>query len=104
MARKDWLLLLLLSLPWGCSFLFFKVLGHALPALTIALGRVGIAAAVLVAGLAMAGQSVWLVRAHWRGLLLIGLLNNALPFTLFAYGETLVSAGTAPSSMRSRRS
>src|SRR5690349_4081707 len=95
MARKDWLLLFLLSLPWGCSFFFFKVLGAQWPALTIALGRVGIAAAVLTAGLGLAGQSIWRVRAHWRGLLALGLLNNALPFALFAYGETLVSSGTA---------
>ncbi|GAC1345072.1 MAG: DMT family transporter [Acetobacteraceae bacterium] len=95
MTRKDWLLLVGLSLPWGCSFFFFKVLAAELPPLTIALGRVAIAALVLGAGIGLAGQSVWRIRAHWRGLLGLGLLNNALPFKLFAYGETMVTSGTA---------
>ena len=95
MTRKDWLLLFALSVPWGCSFLFFKVLGAELPPLTIALGRVAIAAAVLGAALAAAGVSVAPFTRHWRDMLLLGLLNNAVPFSLFAWGETLVSSGTA---------
>ena len=95
MSRKDWLLLFALSVPWGCSFLFFKVLAQQLPPLTTALGRVSIGAAALALGLALAGQSVWSIRAHWRGLLALGLLNNAVPFTLFTLGERTVSSGTA---------
>jgi len=95
MTRKDWLLLFALSVPWGCSFLFFKVLGAELPPLTIALGRVAIAAAVLGAALAAAGVSVAPFTRHWQDMLLLGLLNNAVPFSLFAWGETLVSSGTA---------
>jgi len=95
MTRKDWLLLFALSVPWGCSFLFFKVLGAELPPLTIALGRVAIAAAVLGAALAAAGVSVAPFTRHWQDMLLLRLLNNAVPFSLFAWGETLVSSGTA---------
>ena len=95
MTRKDWLLLFALSVPWGCSFLFFKVLGAELPPLTIALGRVAIAAAVLGAALAAAGVSVAPFTRHWQDMLLLGLLNNAVPFSLFAWGEMLVSSGTA---------
>ena len=95
MTRKDWLLLFALSVPWGCSFLFFKVLGAELPPLTIALGRVAIAAAVLGAALAAAGVSIAPFTRHWQDMLLLGLLNNAVPFSLFAWGETLVSSGTA---------
>ena len=95
MSRKDWLLVLALSVPWGCSFLFFKVLGETLPPLTIALGRVGIAASALTLALCVAGRTMRRLRSEWRGLLALGLLNNALPFTLFAWGETKVSSGMA---------
>jgi drug/metabolite transporter (DMT)-like permease len=95
MTRKDWLLLFVLSVPWGCSFLFFKVLGAELPPLTIALGRVGIAAVALNGALMLGGARIGALARHWRPLLALGVLNNAVPFTLFAWGETQVSSGTA---------
>src|SRR5438309_6508482 len=95
MSRKDWLLLAALSLPWGCSFLFFKVLGGPLPPVTMALGRVAIAAAALSVGLSLTGQDLRPLRPYRRDMLALGLLNNALPFTLFAWGETMVSSGMA---------
>lgn len=94
MKRSDWLLLVLLSLPWGCSFLFYRVLAaSALPPLTVAWARVGLAALVLA--LAGQGPRVWRARHAWRGFLAIGLLNNAVPFVLFAWGEHHVTSGTA---------
>jgi drug/metabolite transporter (DMT)-like permease len=93
MKRSDWLLLVLLSLPWGASFLFYRVLAQDLPPLTIALGRVAIAAAALL--LAGQGDAVWRARSHWRSFLLVGLFNNAVPFVLFAYGERTTPAGIA---------
>lgn len=95
MTPKDWLLLLTLSIPWGCSFLFFKVLGAELPPLTIALGRVAIAAGALWLALAASDAQVGALARRWRPLLALGVLNNAVPFTLFAWGETQVSSGTA---------
>ena len=94
MRRSDWLLLVLLSLPWGCSFLFYRVLASALPPLTVALGRVGIAAAVLGLLLGQAPR-VWRARQHWRGFLALGVFNSALPFTLIAWGEHAVPSGIA---------
>ncbi len=94
MKRSDWLLLVLLSLPWGCSFLFYKLLASALPPLTVALSRVGIAAAVLGLLLGQAPRA-WRARQHWRGFLALGLLNNAVPFTLIAWGEHIVPSGIA---------
>ena len=95
MTRNNWLLLLALSIPWGCSFFFFKVLAADLPPLTIALGRVGIAAVALNLALMLAGIRIRAVAPYWRALLLLGIVNNAVPFTLFAWGETRVSSGTA---------
>ena len=44
MGAREWALLVVLSVLWGGSFFFFKVLVAALPPFTVVLGRVGIAA------------------------------------------------------------
>ena len=95
MRRADYVLLFALSLPWGCAFLFFKLLVGQMPPLTVAFGRVAIAAAVIVPALALRGVSLGRHARHWRGLLLLGLLNNAVPFTLLAWGLARTESGTA---------
>jgi drug/metabolite transporter (DMT)-like permease len=66
-----------------------------LPPLTLAFGRVAIAAAIL-AGLAiMSGQRLApLVRA-WPAFAVLGLLNGALPFTLIFWGQTHIPSALA---------
>ena len=94
MDGREWLLLLALSSLWGSSFFFYKILGHTLPSLTIVLGRVGLAAIVLNAVLITRGMR--LTRAMpWGSFMLLGVLNSAVPFTLFAWGETQVTSGMA---------
>ncbi len=94
MIRSDWLLLILLSVPWGCTFLFYRMLASTFPPLTVAFTRVGIAAAVLGLLLGQAPR-VWQARQHWRHFLALGLLNNAVPFTLIAWGEHAIPSGIA---------
>ena len=94
MDGSEWLLLLALSGLWGSSFFFYKVLGHALPPLTIVLGRVGLAALVLNVVLLARGTPLgWAM--PWSSFVLLGVLNSAVPFTLFAWGETRISSGMA---------
>jgi drug/metabolite transporter (DMT)-like permease len=47
MSAADWVLLLILSVLWGGSFYFAKIAVPEIPPLTLALGRVGIAAIAL---------------------------------------------------------
>ena len=94
MNGREWLLLLALSGLWGSSFYFYKVLGHSLPAFTIVLGRVGIAALVLN-GLLVARGIPLGRRSPWGALLILGVLNSVVPFSLFAWGETRISSGMA---------
>lgn len=47
MTRRDWSLLLTLSLLWGGSFVFVELALRGLPPLTIVIGRVGVAALIL---------------------------------------------------------
>lgn len=95
MNLGDWLRLGSLSGIWGGSFLFYRMLAFELPPLTTVLGRVGIAALVLLALLRVTGTPVLIPRSQWWRLLGMSALNNALPFTLFAWGEQRIESGTA---------
>jgi drug/metabolite transporter (DMT)-like permease len=95
MSARNWGLLLLLSLLWGSSFFFYKVLVTALPPVTVVLGRVGIAAIALNLWLLAQGTVMPLSPVLWLRFLLLGLLNNVIPFVLIAWGETRITSGMA---------
>lgn len=95
MSARNWGLLFLLALLWGSSFFFYKILVAALPPVTVVLGRVGIAAIAMNLWLVVTGQKVPLSDGRWRRFLLLGFLNNVLPFILIAWGETRITSGMA---------
>ena len=95
MSAADWLLLVTLSVLWGGSFFFAKLAVLELPPLTVALGRVAIAAAILVVLARMTGVALPDRMAAWRPYLLMGLLNNAVPFGLIFWGQTHIPSGLA---------
>lgn len=95
MGGVEWVLLLTLSLLWGASFFFAKVVLAALPPLTLVLGRTGIAAAALVIGMHAAGYRFRGGPEMVRAYLTMGVLNNVLPFTLFSWSQTEIASGLA---------
>src|SRR5438309_1864152 len=98
MNRRYLLMLVLLALVWGSSFMFIKVADRTLEPSTLILGRLGLAAlvlAVFVPLTAGAGSTAAELRAHWRGLLVVGIVNTALPFWLLSWGETRLDSGLA---------
>jgi drug/metabolite transporter (DMT)-like permease len=91
-------MLLVLSLIWGSSFMFIKVADRELDPATLILGRIALAAFALAVyvGLSLGGRStVAELRAHWRPLAVVGLLNTAVPFWLLSWGETRIDSGLA---------
>jgi hypothetical protein len=94
MGTTEWAMLLVLSALWGSSFFFFKVLVAALPPLTVVLGRVGLAAVILNVFLLLRRDPM---RASlpWGRFIIMGMLNNAIPFSLIVWGETRISSGLA---------
>ena len=95
MGPKEWALLLILSALWGGSFFFFKVLVAELPPFTVVLGRVGIAAVALNLFLLLRRERMPGDARLWSGFLILGLLNNVIPFSLIVFGETRISSGLA---------
>jgi drug/metabolite transporter (DMT)-like permease len=95
MGAREWLLLLVLSILWGGSFFFFKVLVAELPILTIVLARVLLAGLLLNLVMLVRGDAMPTAPKLWGAFFVMGLLNNILPFVLLVWAETKVSSGLA---------
>ena len=95
MNRSDWLILLVLALIWGGAFFFIGVAVRHVHPLTYVWLRLTIGAAGLWAWLAFKGERIILPRQVWGSILLLALLNNAIPFTLFGWGQTHIASGLA---------
>src|SRR6185295_8531852 len=94
-SATDWLLLLILSVLWGGSFYFAKIAVLEIPPLTLALGRVAIAAAVLVIFARLMAVPFPRHAAVWGRLTVMAVFNNVLPFTLLFWGQIHISIGLA---------
>jgi drug/metabolite transporter (DMT)-like permease len=91
-------MLLLLSLIWGSSFMFIKVADRQLDPATLILGRIALAALTLAIYVQVSTgtrAAVVELREYWRPLVVVGLLNTAVPFWLLSWGETRIDSGTA---------
>lgn len=95
MSAAEWAMLLALSLIWGGSFFFNKILLGAFEPLTIVLGRVGIAAVALLAALHLAGRRLPRSWAAWRIFIGMSALNNLVPFALILWGQKHIASGLA---------
>src|SRR6202030_713368 len=93
--ERDWALLVLLSILWGGSFFFSGVAVRELPPLTIVLARVAIAAVLLLPVLWATGARLPADPAGWMPFLVMGLLNNVIPFSLIVSGQTQIASGIA---------
>src|SRR5947209_521343 len=95
MNRGDWLILAVLAVIWGGAFFFIGVAVRHVQPLTYVWLRLTIAAGGLWAYVQFRGEEVTLPRRAWGSILLLALLNNALPFTLFGWGQTHIASGLA---------
>jgi len=95
MNTAEWSMLLTLSVLWGGSFFFVELVVDELPTLTVVVARVVVAAAVLHLLLAWRAEP-WPrdARIFWS-FAAMGLLNNAIPFSLIVWGQAQITAGLA---------
>jgi len=92
-SSRAWLELFLLGIIWGGVFLAIAIALKDVSPLTLVAFRTGIAAPIL-------WLYVWFRKLPlprglrvWRALLVMGVLNNVLPFALLNYGQTLLDSG-----------
>jgi drug/metabolite transporter (DMT)-like permease len=92
---RDWSLLAVLSILWGGSFFFNGAALRELPPLTLVFLRVVLGAAMLLPLLRIQGISLPKGVAGWTPFVVIGLLNNVIPFSLIVVGQTFIPSGLA---------
>jgi drug/metabolite transporter (DMT)-like permease len=92
---RDWSLLCVLSILWGGSFFFNGAALRELPPLTLVFLRVALGAAILLPLLRMQGIGFPIGATGWKPFVAIGLLNNAIPFSLIVIGQTFIPSGLA---------
>lgn len=95
MSGREWGLMLLLSALWGGSFFFIGTAVRDMPVLTIVLLRVALAAAALWIVVRATGRRVPRGAATWGAFLVMGLLNNVIPFALIVWGQKQIPSGLA---------
>jgi drug/metabolite transporter (DMT)-like permease len=93
MRSADLVRLVVLAAIWGGSFIFIRVTAPALGPFWMTEGRVLLGGLALLAWFAVTRfDPQW--RAHWRFYALIGIVNSAIPFTLYGYAGLHLTAST----------
>jgi drug/metabolite transporter (DMT)-like permease len=88
-------MLIVLGTIWGGSFLFAKVAVAEIPPFVLVFFRVSSACAVLLLVLWYQGILAKLSLSLAIPFLIMGILNNAIPFSLLFLGQTEIGAGLA---------
>lgn len=84
-----------LSLVWGGSFFFVGVAVKELPSLTIVFSRVAIAAMVMWIIISQLRVPIQFTLRIWSTFVIMGLLNNVVPFCLIVWGQHQIASGLA---------
>lgn len=91
MQTRHFLTLLLLAAIWGAAFLFMRIVAPVLGPGQLVTSRMVLSALFLTA-VCLALKKPAPQRKDWGHYLLLGLLSSALPFLLYAYAATRLSA------------
>lgn len=95
MGAVELLLLLLLSILWGGSFFFNRIVLGELPPMTLVLGRIGLAAIAINLLVIATGHRMPRSPRRWGAFAVTAVLNNVLPFVLIVWGQTRITSGLA---------
>ena len=95
MGFKEWGLIIILSILWGGSFFFVGVAVKEVPPLTIVFCRVGLASIILLGIVYLKGDKMPASPSLWGGFIIMGALNNLIPFSLIVWGQTHIESGLA---------
>lgn len=93
LSPKAWSALLLLALIWGASFLSIRIALDEIGPLTAVAHRTFWAMLVLWIIVAVMRLPVPRSPSVWGAFLVMGLLNNAIPFGLMAWGQLHIETG-----------
>ncbi|GAA4980058.1 DMT family transporter [Pseudonocardia tropica] len=93
MTARAWGLFAAVAVLWGVPYLFIGLALRDLGAMTVVAGRVVIGAMVLVPVVAWWCRPWPSLRGRWGRLVVVAVVEVAVPFTLIALGELTVASG-----------
>lgn len=94
-AQLNWVLFVALGLMWGTSYLFIKIGVETLPTFTLVAFRLGIGLIFLAAVVAVAREQLPREPRMYGHLLVMSIVNIALPFALITSAEQSVDSALA---------
>ena len=94
-SRADWLIFLALGFMWGSSYLFIKIAVDDFGTFTLVALRLAIGAALLWTVIRIAGQALPRSRTIYGHLVVMSVVNIALPFLLITWAEQNVESALA---------
>ncbi len=95
MRPIEWAILGLLSVVWGCSFFLIEIALRGFHPFTVVFLRVTVAAMALLCVGYLSGLRLSSNPGTWVRYLILGALNNAIPFSLIVWGQTRIESGSA---------
>ncbi len=95
MTLADWAMLFILSVLWGGSFFFSKVIVQDVPPFTLVLTRFAMASGALWIYLLVCREPVPMSVRSWMAFAGMGLLNNLIPAALVAWSQMTIASGLA---------
>ena len=93
MPIRHWALIIALGAIWGCSFLFNAILIREISPLWVSAGRVTIGAVICWVFFLVTRRKAPTDWRTYAQLLVLGLLNYAIPFALFPWSEEHLASG-----------
>jgi len=94
-SARGTLLIATLALVWGSNFLWIKVALDAFSPIQLTVARMVLGALLLLAVIAIRRDKLPTDLPTWGHLFVAALVANAVPYLLFALGETRVDSGIA---------
>ena len=95
MSAKEYGVLFALGSIWGASFMFIKVAGAEMQPFFLVETRLGLAALVMLLLSIWQPGTLSSMLANWRPIVVMGLINCAIPYTLITWGELYINSGLA---------
>ena len=95
MSSRSWLLLLSLAFIWGASFYFIEIGLIYLDPFWLVSVRLLFGALPLALWLLFQEKTLPIKLRFWTSVMIMGVLNNFLPFNFIAFGQLYVTGGMA---------
>ncbi len=95
MNLTSWIQLITLSILWGGSFFFVKIALNDLPIFTIVFLRVALGSLLLLIFTTIKKKKLPNSKIIWFHFIVMGVLNNVIPFTLIVSAQKYIDSGFA---------